>query len=138
MQQDLRVRTTAQMAGHPIHPMLVPIPIACFIGALQDVVTGFLDNQVRGASAAHAAIGLPAGDDFSMPGRLTMGLAQYAIVPVKDEWGVLHDGNINGKYATKESAFESAVAAASLALRQGHEVHVSVPGREAGENALGS
>ena len=37
--------------------MLVPIPIACFIGALQDVVTGFLDNQARGASAAHAAIG---------------------------------------------------------------------------------
>ncbi|MGY3074160.1 phosphotransferase system HPr-like phosphotransfer protein [Bradyrhizobium sp. LM6.10] len=39
--------------------------------------------------------------------------------------------------ATKEAAFESAVAAASLALREGHEVHVSVPGREAGENALG-
>jgi hypothetical protein len=45
-----------------------------------------------------------------------MGLAQYAIVPVQDEWGVLHDGNINGKYATKESAFESAIAAASLAF----------------------
>jgi uncharacterized membrane protein len=26
--------STAQVAGHPIHPMLVPIPIACFIGAL--------------------------------------------------------------------------------------------------------
>ena len=34
MQQDVRVRTTAQIAGHPIHPMLVPIPIACFVGAL--------------------------------------------------------------------------------------------------------
>lgn len=30
----MRVRSTAQIAGHPIHPMLVPIPIACFIGAL--------------------------------------------------------------------------------------------------------
>ncbi len=67
-----------------------------------------------------------------------MGLAQYAVVPVEQEWGVLHDGNINGKYATKESAFESAVAAASLALRQGHEVHVSVPAREPGQSALGS
>jgi hypothetical protein len=66
-----------------------------------------------------------------------MGLAQYAIVPVRDQWGVLHDGNINGKYATKESAFESAAAAASLAIRQGHEVHLSVPGREPGEAALG-
>ncbi|MET4802529.1 hypothetical protein ABIA96_005123 [Bradyrhizobium sp. LB11.1] len=34
-----------------------------------------------------------------------MGLAQYAIVPVHDEWGVLHDSNISGKHATKESAF---------------------------------
>ncbi|QPF89558.1 hypothetical protein [Bradyrhizobium commune] len=67
-----------------------------------------------------------------------MGLAQYAIVPVHDEWGVLHDGDVKSKYATKEAAFESAVAAASLALRQGHEVHVSVPGRQIGESALGS
>jgi hypothetical protein len=66
-----------------------------------------------------------------------MGLAQYAIVPVKDEWGVLHDGNVNGTYVTKEAAFESAVAAASLALRQGHEVHVSAPARNVGETTLG-
>ncbi|MBZ9809938.1 MULTISPECIES: DUF2231 domain-containing protein [unclassified Mesorhizobium] len=26
--------STASIAGHPIHPMLVPIPIACFVGAL--------------------------------------------------------------------------------------------------------
>jgi hypothetical protein len=66
----------------------------------------------------------------------TMGLAQYSIVPVRDQWGVLHDGNVNGEYATKEAAFESAMAAASLALREGHEVHVGVPGREEGEAAL--
>lgn len=57
-----------------------------------------------------------------------MGLAQYAILAVGDHWGVLHDGDVRGEYATKESAFESATAAASLAIRQGHEVHVSVPG----------
>ncbi|UWU82134.1 DUF2231 domain-containing protein [Bradyrhizobium yuanmingense] len=34
MQGDVRVRSTAQIAGHPIHPMLVPIPITCFVGAL--------------------------------------------------------------------------------------------------------
>lgn len=27
-------RSTAQIAGHPFHPMLVPIPITCFIGTL--------------------------------------------------------------------------------------------------------
>jgi uncharacterized membrane protein len=28
------LRSTALIASHPIHPMLVPIPIVCFIGAL--------------------------------------------------------------------------------------------------------
>ena len=65
-----------------------------------------------------------------------MGLAQYSIVTVGNQWSVLHDGNVHGDYATKESAFESAAAAASLAIRQGHEVHLSVPGREQGEAAL--
>jgi len=59
-----------------------------------------------------------------------MGLAQYAIVTVDDHWAILHDGDITGDYVSKEAAFESAVAAASLALRQGHEVHLSVPGHE--------
>lgn len=26
--------STARIAGHPIHPMLVPFPIVCFVGAL--------------------------------------------------------------------------------------------------------
>lgn len=26
--------STAKIAGHPIHPMLVPFPIVCFVGAL--------------------------------------------------------------------------------------------------------
>jgi hypothetical protein len=68
-----------------------------------------------------------------------MGLAQYAVIAVGDRWGVLHDGNVEGDFVTKESAFESAIAAASLAIREGHEVHVSVPGREAGNRtALGA
>jgi hypothetical protein len=67
-----------------------------------------------------------------------MGLAEYMIVAQGDEWGVLHDGSINNRYATKESAFEAAVAAASLAIREGHEVHLSVPDRSAGnQTALG-
>jgi sarcosine oxidase gamma subunit len=62
----------------------------------------------------------------------TMGLAEYMIVSKPDGWTVLHDGNAPHSYDTKEAAFEAAVAAASLAIREGHEVHVSVPGREAG------
>jgi hypothetical protein len=60
-----------------------------------------------------------------------MGLAQYAIVAVDDHWSVLHDGDVEGDFTTKEAAFESAAAAASLAIRQGHEVHLSVPAGEA-------
>jgi hypothetical protein len=68
-----------------------------------------------------------------------MGLAQYAVIAVGPRWGVLHDGNVEGDFITKESAFESAIAAASLAIREGHEVHVSVPGRAAGNRtALGA
>jgi hypothetical protein len=62
--------------------------------------------------------------------RISMGRASYAILEQGDNWVVLHDGETNGDFATKEAAFESAVAAASLALRQGHEVQVSAPGRD--------
>src|ERR1700759_2167838 len=31
---DLTMQPTAQVARHPIHPMLVSVPIVCFIGAL--------------------------------------------------------------------------------------------------------
>jgi uncharacterized membrane protein len=32
--QRADLRSTARIATHPIHPMLVPVPIVCFIGAL--------------------------------------------------------------------------------------------------------
>jgi hypothetical protein len=68
-----------------------------------------------------------------------MGLAEYMIVAQGDEWGVLHDGSVKNRYATKEGAFEAAVAAASLAIREGHEVRLSVPDNSAGNRtALGA
>jgi hypothetical protein len=68
----------------------------------------------------------------TLPEEFEMGLAEYMIVSRGSVWSVLHDGNANGDYATKEAAFEAAVSAASLAVREGHEVHLGVPGREAG------
>lgn len=59
-----------------------------------------------------------------------MGFASYAVITTDEGWGVLHNGEVEGAYATKEAAFESAVMAATLAVRSGHEVHVSVPSRE--------
>jgi hypothetical protein len=58
------------------------------------------------------------------------------IVPQGDDWGILHDGGVQNRYATKESAFEAAVAAASLAIREGHEVKISVPDSSAGNQTI--
>ncbi|APG09847.1 hypothetical protein BKD09_16040 [Bradyrhizobium japonicum] len=38
-----------------------------------------------------------------------------------------HDGKAENEYATKEAAFEAVIAAASIALRQGHDVTVTAP-----------
>jgi hypothetical protein len=64
-----------------------------------------------------------------------MGLAAYKIVGTGGKWRVRHDGKEENIYQTKESAFEAAVAAASLALRQGHEIAISVPGSETATGA---
>jgi uncharacterized membrane protein len=51
-------RSTAQIAGHPIHPMLIPFPIVCFIGTLvTDIV--FLNNHDPGwATASRYILGV--------------------------------------------------------------------------------
>ena len=64
-----------------------------------------------------------------------MGLAAYDIVGGDGAWHVQHDGTVRNTYETKEAAFEAAVAAASLALRQGHAVRVTVP---ESDNAVGT
>jgi uncharacterized membrane protein len=50
--------STAKIGGHPIHPMLIPFPIVCFIGALvTDIV--FLNNQDTGwATASRYLLGI--------------------------------------------------------------------------------
>lgn len=37
--QEAGPRSTASIHGHPIHPMLVPFPITCFVGALLTDIT---------------------------------------------------------------------------------------------------
>jgi uncharacterized membrane protein len=51
-------RSTAQIGGHPIHPMLVPFPIVCFIGTLiADIV--FINNGDPGwATASRYLLGI--------------------------------------------------------------------------------
>jgi hypothetical protein len=55
-----------------------------------------------------------------------MGQAIYRVVLREDKWFVLHDGDEAGPYITSETAFEAAVAPASMALQDGHEVQIHV------------
>ena len=64
-----------------------------------------------------------------------MGLASYEVIGDAGEWRVSHDGKAENDYQTKESAFEAAVAAASLALRHGHEVRILAPGHSSATGA---
>lgn len=64
-----------------------------------------------------------------------MGLAAYEIFGMAGEWRIRHDGLAENVYETKEAAFEAAIAAASLALRQGHEVRITAPASETSTGA---
>jgi hypothetical protein len=67
-----------------------------------------------------------------------MGLARYTIIGRPGDWTIEHDGKTPHSYATKESAFEAAVAAASLAMREGHEILISAPGSAESGTATGA
>ena len=60
-----------------------------------------------------------------------MGMAAYKIEPYQSGWGVRHDGETVGPYETREAAFEATVAAASLALKEGHALEITAAGPEA-------
>ncbi len=51
------VRSTASVAGHPIHPMIVPFPIAFFVGALACDLAFWGTYDPFWARAAHWLIG---------------------------------------------------------------------------------
>ena len=54
-------RSTAAIGGHPIHPMLIPFPIACLVGAfVTDLI--FLNSGDTGfATASHWLLGFGIG-----------------------------------------------------------------------------
>ena len=59
-----------------------------------------------------------------------MGIAKYEIFGKGGVWRIRHDGKLENEYATKEAAFEAAIAAASIALSEGHDVTVTAPSSE--------
>jgi uncharacterized membrane protein len=47
---EQNLRATAQIARHPIHPMLVPVPIVCFVGALFTDITYIVTAEMMWAN----------------------------------------------------------------------------------------
>ena len=62
-------RSTANIAGHPIHPMLIPFPIVCFVGALVTDIVFSRNHDAGWATASHWLLGV---------GLLTAALAAVA------------------------------------------------------------
>ncbi|MDQ0302653.1 hypothetical protein [Ancylobacter polymorphus] len=63
------------------------------------------------------------------------GSATYVLRGSEGAWRVETDGEAGMAYASKEAAFEAAVAAATNAIRDGYDVTITVPG--AGGSMLG-
>lgn len=65
-------------------------------------------------------------------------MVMFKIVPNGDGWGIEHDAEVRGSYATKEAAFGVVAAAASNAIKAGHGIDIEVPGSRGEEPALGA
>ena len=46
-------RSTARIGGHPIHPMIIPFPIVCFIGTFVADVVYLRSHDTGWATASH-------------------------------------------------------------------------------------
>ena len=54
-------RSTAQIGGHPIHPMLIPFPIVCFIGAFVADIVFIMNADPGWATASRWLLGVGLG-----------------------------------------------------------------------------
>lgn len=80
-------KSTARLLGHPIHPMLIPFPIAFFIGAfLADLAyVALLDTFWAGAAFWLLAAGL-AGAALAALAGFTDFLGDRRIRALRDAW----------------------------------------------------
>ena len=54
-------RSTAQIGGHPIHPMLIPFPIVCFVGAFVTDIIFLRSGDAGWAEASRWLLGFGLG-----------------------------------------------------------------------------
>ncbi|MGZ2410785.1 putative membrane protein [Sphingomonas sp. F9_3S_D5_B_2] len=51
-------QSTAKIAGHPLHPMLIPFPIVCFVGTLVTDIVYSRNHDAGWATASHWLLGI--------------------------------------------------------------------------------
>ena len=56
--RDGNPHSTAKIATHPIHPMLIPFPIVCFIGTLVTDIVYSRNHDAGWATASHWLLGI--------------------------------------------------------------------------------
>jgi uncharacterized membrane protein len=80
-------RSTARLMGHPIHPMLVPFPIAFFIGALlADLAFAKLGNPFWATAAAWLLGAGLVGATLAALTGFTDFLGDRRVREVRDAW----------------------------------------------------
>jgi uncharacterized membrane protein len=80
-------RSTARIGGHPIHPMLIPFPIVCFIGAFVTDIVYSRNLNPGWATASHWL--------------LTVGLVMAALAALAGLTDFFGDKRIQGSDAIK-------------------------------------
>lgn len=103
-------RSTAQISGHPIHPMLVPVPIVCFIGTFVADVMYLTNGEPGWATASNWLLGV--------------GLAGAALAAVAGLTDFLGDPRVRALSDALKHMLANVTAvvieAVNLALRQGN------------------
>ena len=67
-----------------------------------------------------------------------MANATYKVIPHEGGWGVDHQGRVAGPFASKEAALEAALGPAMNAIKEGHDVSLTIPGSGGTESTLGT
>jgi len=80
-------QSTAKIADHPIHPMLIPFPIVCFIGTFIADIVYIRTLNLGWATATHWLLGI--------------GLAMAALAAIAGLTDFLGDKRIQGADAVK-------------------------------------
>ncbi len=130
------MKSTARIAGHPVHPMLIPYPFALLsTAAAFDVIDKARHRPRAGVERADHVFGRTAGH------LLDAGLlsAVVAAVPgIVDYFGSVPRGTQAARHATWHAAFNSSALAAFVLARAEREADGATTDRGLGLSLLGT